>query len=109
MELVPDMYIEKQRSIYDGYNVVDAFGFVNLQMYNKVWQASVQMKRDIYGAYMVTWKDVGDKDAGPSPDKDELQPAIYHQLPTYLYLYVIHSCNVVGVFGLRGWSLQNIA
>ena len=28
IELVPDMCPEKQRSIYDGYNVADAFGFV---------------------------------------------------------------------------------
>ena len=94
---------EKQRSIYDGYNVADALGFVNLEMYNKVWQANVQMKRDIYGANMVTLKDVGDQDAGPAPDNDELQPVFYHQLPTDLYLEVIHSFNVVGVFGLDSW------
>ncbi|MFM7985576.1 MAG: hypothetical protein ACKPKO_40320, partial [Candidatus Fonsibacter sp.] len=58
MELVPDMCPEMQISIYDGYNVADAFGFVNLGMYNKVWQASVQTKRDIYWANMVTLKDV---------------------------------------------------
>ena len=28
MELVPDMCPEKQKSIYDGYNVADALGFV---------------------------------------------------------------------------------
>ena len=72
---------EKERSIYDGYNVADASGFVNLEMYSHVWQANVQMKRDIYGTKMVTFKDVGDQDAGPAPDKEELQPALYHQLP----------------------------
>ena len=41
MELVPDMCPEKQRSIYDGYNVADALGFVNLEMYSNVWQANV--------------------------------------------------------------------
>ena len=74
MELVPDMCPEKQRSIYDGYNVGDVLGCVNLQMYSKVWQANVQMKRDIYGARMVALKDVGDQDAGPAPRTDELQP-----------------------------------
>ena len=67
MELVPDMCPEKQRSIYGGYNVVDALGFVNLEMYSKVWQANVQMKRDIYGARMMTLKDVGEPDAGLAP------------------------------------------
>ncbi|MFM7979129.1 MAG: hypothetical protein ACKPKO_07410, partial [Candidatus Fonsibacter sp.] len=50
MELVPDMCPVKQRSTDDGYNVADALGFVNWEMYNKVWQASVQMKRGTYGA-----------------------------------------------------------
>ena len=53
MELAPDMCPEKQRSIcnlYDGYNVADALAFANLEMNNKVWQANVQMNRDIYGA-----------------------------------------------------------
>ena len=69
MELVPDMCPEKQRSIYDGYNVADALGFVNLEMHSKVWQANVQMQREIYGARMVALKDVGDQVAGPTPDK----------------------------------------
>ena len=43
-----------------------------LELYNKVWPANVQMKRDIYGATMVTLEDVGDKDAVPAPDNDEL-------------------------------------
>ena len=51
MELVPDMCPEKQRSIYDGYNVADALGVVNSEMYNNVWQANVQMKRDIWHQY----------------------------------------------------------
>ena len=37
MELVPDMCPEKQGSIYDGYNIADALGFVTLESYNKVW------------------------------------------------------------------------
>ena len=80
MALVSDMCPEKQ-SIYDGYNVADALGLVNWEMYSIVWQANVQMKRDIVGANMVTFKDVGHQDAGPAPDKEELQPAFYHQLP----------------------------
>ena len=75
-------------------------------MYSKVWQASGQMQRDIYGARMVTLKDVGDQDAGPAPDKDELQPVFYHQLPPGLHLDVSHSLNVVGVFGLDSWRGQ---
>ena len=74
MELVPDMCPEKKRSIYDGYNVADALGFVTLESYSKVWQANLQMKRDIYGARMVTLKDVGDQDAGTAPDKNEVHP-----------------------------------
>ena len=105
MELVPDMCPEKKRSIYDGYNVADALGFVTLESYSEVWQANLQMKRDIYGARMVTLKDVGDQDAGPAPDKDELQPVFYHQLPPGLHLEVIHSFNVVGVLDLTaGWG-----
>ena len=50
MELVPDMCHEKQRSIYDGYKFADSLGRVDLEMYSKVWQANVQMKRDNYGA-----------------------------------------------------------
>ena len=100
MELVPDMCPEQQRSIYEGYNVADALVFVNLEMYSKVWQANVQMKRDIYGARLVTLKIVSDQDAGPAPDKDELRPVFYHQLPPGLHLEVIHSLNVVGVLGL---------
>ena len=46
VELVPDMCPEKQSSIYDGYNVAHALGFVSLEMYSNVWQANVQMKRD---------------------------------------------------------------
>ena len=37
MELVPDMCPEKQRSIYDGYNIADAVGSGNLEMYRHVW------------------------------------------------------------------------
>ena len=98
MELAPDIRPEKQRIMYDGYNVADASGCVSLEMYSNVWQANVQMKRDIYGANMVTLKDVGDQDAGPALDKEELQPACYHQLPPDLHLEVIHSFKVVGVF-----------
>ena len=58
------------------------------------------MKRDIYGANMVTLKDVGDRDAGPTLDNDELQPVFYHQLPPGLHLEVIHSFSVVGALGL---------
>ena len=94
MELVPDMCPDKQRSIYDGYNVADALGFVSLEMSN------VQMKRDIYGTKMVTLKYVGDQDAGPAPDKEESQPAFYHQLPPDLHLEVIHSGNAVGALDL---------
>ena len=100
MELVPDMCPEKQRSIYDGYNVADALGFVTLESYSKVWQANLEMKRHIYGARMVTLKDVGDQDAGTAPDKNEVQPVFYHQLPPELHLEVIHSYNVVGVLDL---------
>ena len=66
MELVPDMCPEKKRRIYDGYTVAHALAFVNLEMHNKVWQATVQMKRGIYGARMVTLKDVGDQDGATS-------------------------------------------
>ena len=45
MELVPDMCPEKQRSIYDGYNVADALAFVNLEMYSKVWQANDKTRK----------------------------------------------------------------
>ncbi len=58
------------------------------------------MKRDISGANMVTLKDAGDQDAGPAPDKEELQPAFYHQLPPDLHLEVIHYFNVVGLLDL---------
>ena len=75
MELVPDMCPQKQKSIYDGYNIADVLAFANLELYSQVWQANVQMKRDIYGANMVTWKDVGDQGAGPAPDNEVLQPA----------------------------------
>ena len=68
-ELVPDMVPEKQRSIYDGYNVADALGSVNWEMYDSVWQANVHMKREIYGTNIVTLKDVGDQDASPNPHK----------------------------------------
>ena len=67
-------------------------------MYSKVWQAKVQMKRDIYGANMVTLQDVGDQDAGPAPDKEELHPAIYRQSPPGLHREANHSFNVVGVW-----------
>ena len=73
-------------------------------MYSNVWQANVQMKRDIYGTKMVTLKDVGDQDAGPTPDKEELQPVFYHPLPPDLHLEVIRSFNVIGVFG--SWQLE---
>ena len=43
--------------------------FVNLEMYINVWQVNVQMKRDVYGANMVTLKDVGDQDACPALGK----------------------------------------
>ncbi|MFM7984182.1 MAG: hypothetical protein ACKPKO_33155, partial [Candidatus Fonsibacter sp.] len=49
---------------------------------------------------MVTLEDVDDQDAGPAPDNDELQPVFYHQLPTDLYLQLIHSFNGVGVLEL---------
>ena len=91
---------EKQIRIYDGYNVADALGFVSLEMYINARQANIQMKRDNYGTNMVTLKDVGDQDAGPAPDKEELQPAFYHQLPPGLHLEVIHSFNVVGSLDL---------
>ncbi|MFM7986832.1 MAG: hypothetical protein ACKPKO_46715, partial [Candidatus Fonsibacter sp.] len=71
-----------------------------MEMYNKVWQADVQTNRDIYGAKVVTLNDVGDQDASPTPDKDALQPVFHHQLPTDLYLEVIHSFNVAGVLDL---------
>ena len=74
MELVPDVCPEKKISIYGGYNIADALGFVTLESYSKVWQANLQMKRDIYGARMVTLKDVGDQDAGTVPDINEVQP-----------------------------------
>ena len=64
------------------------------------------MKSDIYGAHLVTLKDVGDQDAGPVPDKEELQPVFHHQLPPNLHLEVIHSFNVVGAFGLDSWRGQ---
>ena len=69
MELVPDMCPEKQRSIYDGFNVADALAFANLEMYSKVWQANVQMKRDVYGARMVTLKDVVTKMQAQPPTR----------------------------------------
>ena len=74
MELVPDMCSEKQRSIYDGYNVGDALACVYSEMYSEVWQANVQMKRGIYGTKLVTLKEFGDQDAAPAPGKEELQP-----------------------------------
>ena len=49
---------------------------------------------------MVTWKDVGGEDAGPTPDKEELQPAFYRQLPPGLHLEVIRSFTVVVVLDL---------
>ena len=58
------------------------------------------MTRDIHGANMVALKDVGDQDAGSTPEKEELQPVFYHQLPPGLHLEVIHSFNVVGALGL---------
>ncbi|MFM7987207.1 MAG: hypothetical protein ACKPKO_48635, partial [Candidatus Fonsibacter sp.] len=67
-------------------------------MYSKAWQANVQMKRDIYGANMVTLKDVGDQDVGPAPDKEELRPVFYYQMPLDLHLEFIHYFNVVGVW-----------
>lgn len=106
MELVPDMCPEKARSIYPGYNVGDALAFVNLEMYSKVWQAEVQKKRDIYGARMVTLKDSGDQDAGPAPNKEDLQPVFYHQLPPDYHIEVIHSFNVVGVLDLTAGGGQ---
>ena len=106
MELVPDMCPEKKRSIYDGYNVADALGFVTLESYSKVWQANLEMKRHIYGARMVTLKDVGDQDAGAAPDKNAAQPVFYHQLPPELHLEVIHSYNVVGVLDLTAGGGQ---
>jgi hypothetical protein len=112
MESVPDMCPDKPSSISDGYNVADALGLDNLEMYSNVWQANAQMKRDIYGTNMVTLKDVGDQDAGPAPDKQELQPVLYHQLPPGLHLEAIHSFNVVGAFGLDSWirgSWRNLA
>ncbi|MFM7980807.1 MAG: hypothetical protein ACKPKO_15955, partial [Candidatus Fonsibacter sp.] len=57
-------------------------------------------KRNIYTTNVVTLKDVGPQDAGPAPENDELQPVIYHQLPTELDLKVINSFNVVGVLDL---------
>ena len=69
-------------------------------MNSNVWQANVQMKRDIYGANMVTLKDVADQDAGPAPDKEELQPTFYHQWPPGLHLEDIHPFKVVGVLDL---------
>ena len=104
-ELVPDMCPEKQRSLFSGYNVGDALGFINLEMYHQVWQADVQKKRDIYGARMVAVSE-GDAIANvaatppPSTGKGELEPVFYHQLPPDYYLEVIHSFNVVGVLGL---------
>ena len=106
MELVPDMCPEKKRSIYDGYNVADALGFVTLESYSKVWQANLEMQRHIYGTRMVTLKDVGDQGAGAVPDKNEAQPAFYHQLPPELHLEVIHSYNVVGVLDLTAGGGQ---
>ena len=97
-ELVPDMCPEKQRSHYKGYNIGDAMGFINLEPYSKVWQAEVQKKRDIYGARMFTTKD-DDKDTEP-PNKDDLQPVFFHQLPVDYYLELIHSYNVVGILDL---------
>ncbi|MFM7981350.1 MAG: hypothetical protein ACKPKO_18740, partial [Candidatus Fonsibacter sp.] len=88
------------------YNSVVALAVVNLELYSKVWQVIVQMKRDIYGARLVTAKDVGDQDAGPPPDKGELQPAVYHQWPPDSHLEVIHYFNMVGVFGLDSWREQ---
>ena len=41
---------EKQRSHDNGYNVGDAMAFVNMEPYNKAWQAEMQKKRAIYGA-----------------------------------------------------------
>ena len=107
MELVPGTCLEKQRCIYDGYNVADALGFVNLEMYNHVWQVNVQMKHDIYSTNMVTLKDVDDQDAGPTPDNAGLQPMFYHQLPPGLHLEVILSFNVVVVLGLDNWMGAN--
>ena len=40
---------------------------------------------------MVILKDAGDQDAGPAPDKEELQPAFYHKLPPDLHFEVIYS------------------
>ena len=64
----------EEENIYDGYHVADAFGFATLESYNKVWQANLEMKRHIYGAKMVTLKDVCDQGAGTTPDKNEVQP-----------------------------------
>ena len=97
-ELVPDMCPEKQRSLYTGYNIGDAMAFINLEPYNKVWQAEVQKKRDIYGARMLISKE-DDKDTEP-PKKDDLQPVFFHQLPVDYYLELIHSYNVVGMLDL---------
>ena len=76
-----------------------------------MWQANVQMKRDIYGTKMVALKDVGDQDAGPAPDKEELQPAFYHCLPPDLHLEVLLYFNVVGVLDLTvgGGSWHRLA
>jgi hypothetical protein len=65
------------------------------------WQANVHMKRGVYGTNMATLKDVVDQDAGPAPDKEELQPVLYHQLPPDLHLEVIHYFNVAGVLDLK--------
>ena len=49
MELVPDMCPEKKRSIYDGYNVADALGFVTLESYSKVAGQSSDGARHLWG------------------------------------------------------------
>ncbi|MFM7987896.1 MAG: hypothetical protein ACKPKO_52145, partial [Candidatus Fonsibacter sp.] len=72
---------ENQVSIYDGYSVADALGLVIWEMYNKVWQANVHMKSDIYGANMASLNDVGDQDAGPAPDNFELYTVFITSCP----------------------------
>ena len=105
-ELVPDMCPEKQRSLYSGYNVGDALGFINLEMYHQVWQAELQKKREIYGDRMVAASEPDTSEPNIPTSKIDLQPVFYHQLPPDYYLEVIHSFNVVGVLDLSAGGGQ---
>ena len=93
---------EKPRKHYDGTNVGDAVGPVDLKSWSAGWHLSWKDKKRAYGKYR-------ERVGGPTPglDKDDarktdetVEPFSWHGLPFEFWDDFIHTYNIVGGIGV---------